>query len=450
MVTNSHEGNYSLYKKAVPAILFFFVFALVIDNSFKLISPAMADDLGVSATTISWQATLAGLIIGIGAVVYASLSDSISIRNLLIVGVILICLGSGMGYLFKESYVMILISRVIQTSGLAAAETLYVIYVMKHLERKDQKLFLGLSTSSYSLSLVIGSVTGGYISTYLDWTILFLVPLLSILLIPFFVKYMPKEKSRKSTVDIIGLMLIAATATSIMLYMSNFNWIFIALTIIAFVLFMTYIHKSQKALIGPSFFKNKRFVNTLGVVFIVYSIQLGYIFMFPFLIQDIYGFELDKVSLLLIPGYIAAVIIGALSGKIGNVLSSKVTITTAILLIAVSLFLPGLLVGNTVVLFIASIILFSGSFALMYAPLLDTCVGSIAADKTGTAVGFYNLIINVSGSIGMSYTASMIDTLSYGTVLIILAAFAIVAFLVYWLFVAKLLSAEDIAGQMGK
>ena len=138
MVTNSQQGNYSLYKKAVPAILLFFVFALVIDNSFKLISPAMAEDLGVSATTISWQATLAGLIIGIGAVVYASLSDSISIRKLLIIGVVLICIGSVMGYFFKESYAMILISRVIQTSGLAAAETLYVIYVMKHLEKKDQ------------------------------------------------------------------------------------------------------------------------------------------------------------------------------------------------------------------------------------------------------------------------------------------------------------------------
>ena len=157
----------------------------------------MATDLGVSATTISWQATLAGLIIGIGAVVYASLSDSISIRNLLIIGVILICVGSGLGFVFKESYTMILISRVIQTAGLAAAETLYVIYVMKYLAVKDQKFFLGLSTSSYSLSLVIGSVTGGFISTYLDWTILFLIPLLSLMILPFFVKYIPKEESKK-------------------------------------------------------------------------------------------------------------------------------------------------------------------------------------------------------------------------------------------------------------
>lgn len=61
--------EYSKIKKAVPILLFLFVFSLVIDNSFKLISVAIADDLNISVTTVSWQATLAGLVIGIGAVV---------------------------------------------------------------------------------------------------------------------------------------------------------------------------------------------------------------------------------------------------------------------------------------------------------------------------------------------------------------------------------------------
>ena len=61
--------EYSKIKKAVPILLFLFVFSLVIDNSFKLISVAIADDLNISVT-VSWQATLAGLVIGIGAVVY--------------------------------------------------------------------------------------------------------------------------------------------------------------------------------------------------------------------------------------------------------------------------------------------------------------------------------------------------------------------------------------------
>ncbi|MBP2002219.1 DHA2 family metal-tetracycline-proton antiporter-like MFS transporter [Paenibacillus shirakamiensis] len=425
-------------KKAVPIILLFFVFALIIDNSFKLISVAIADDLGISATTVSWQATLAGLIIGIGAVVYASLADSISIRKLLSTGIILICIGSVMGFIFRDSFPLILLSRIIQTAGLASAETLYVIYVMKHLPKDEQKKFLGYSTSSYSLSLVIGSLTGGYISTYLNWTILFLVPLLSLILLPFILKYLPKEQSTsKSYVDGVGLLLIAAIATSVMLYLTNFNWLYILIFIITAALFLLYITKSKKSFIDSSFFKNKRFLFTLTIAFIIYSVQLGYIFMFPFLLQKMYGLQLDKISLLMVPGYIVAVIVGAMSGKIAKVLSNRQTVTCAMLAIATSLIVPALTGSSSMIVYVFSMMLFSGSFALMYAPMLDTCVSAIPVDKSGTAVGFYNLVLNVAMSIGIAYTASMIEVISYSAVLYVLALIALCSLSLFWLLVAR-------------
>jgi MFS transporter, DHA2 family, metal-tetracycline-proton antiporter len=424
-------------RKAIPVILFFFVFALIIDNSFKLISVAIADDLGISTTTVSWQATLAGLIIGIGAVVYASLADSISIRKLLIIGIILICVGSVMGYLFQESFVLILISRVIQTAGLASAETLYVIYVTKHLPKSEQKKFLGLSTSSYSLSLVIGSVTGGYVSTYLHWTTLFLIPLLTLLILPFIMKYLPKEKSKKSHVDVIGLILITAIATSVMLYITNFNWMNIIIFVVAVGLFISYISKSHKSLISISFFKNKQFVSILAVASIIYTVQLGYIFLFPFLLEKVYGLGLDKISLLLIPGYLTAVIIGALSGKIAKRLSSKKAIFIAMASIAISLILPGLMVESSVIVFVLSMMLFSGSFALMYAPMLDACISTTPREKSGTAVGFYNLVLNVAASIGIAYTAAMIDSLQFNQILFILALVSVIALSLFWLLVRR-------------
>jgi len=423
---SSASQNHNV-KKAVPIILLFFVFALTIDNSFKLVSVAIADDLGISVTTVSWQATLAGLVIGIGAVVYASLADSINIRTLLIAGVIMICAGSVMGYVFKDSYAMILFSRIIQTAGLASAETLYVIYVTKHLPKAEQKKFLGFSTSSYSLSLVIGSVTGGYVSTYLHWTTLFIIPLVTIALVPFIMKYLPKEKSTKSYVDVIGLFLIAAIATSVILFISNFNWLYLIGFIIAMTLFLVYISKSPKALIDISFFKNKNFIRTLSVAFVIYTVQLGYIFTFPFILEGVYGLKLDVISLLLIPGYITAIIVGMLSGKIAKYLSSKQAISIALIGIAASLLIPGLFVGSPVVIFVISMMLFSGSFAFMYAPMLETCIRTIPKDKSGTAIGFYNLTLNVAASIGITYTAAMLDKVEISTILIVLSIIAVVS-----------------------
>jgi MFS transporter, DHA2 family, metal-tetracycline-proton antiporter len=428
-------------KRAVPVILLFFVFALIIDNSFKLVSVAIAEDLGISAAAVSLQASLAGLVIGIGAVIYASLADTISIRKLLSAGIILICIGSVMGFIFQHSYLLLVIARMIQSAGLAAAETLYVIYVTKHLPKEEQKKFLGLSTSSYSLSLVIGSITGGYVSTYLNWSTLFLIPLLSLLLLPFILKYLPKEQSRKSHVDLIGLLLISAVTTSVMMYLTDFNWIFIVIFAATVALFLAYISKSKKSFIEISFFKNKRFAAVLAIAFVIYSVQLGYIFIFPFLLQKMYNLQLDTISLLLIPGYVTAVLVGSLSGKIAKVLTNKQAVSIAMIIIVCSLALPGL-IGDSVIVYVLSMLLFSGSFAFMYAPMLDSCIRSIPVERSGTAIGFYNLVLNVAVSIGITYTASLMDVVSFGTVLWILCAITLFALLMYWLLVGRLTEAK--------
>lgn len=402
--------DYVKVKRAVPILLFLFVFSLVIDNSFKLISVAIADDLNISVTTVSWQATLAGLVIGIGAVVYASLSDAISIRTLFIYGVCLIIIGSIIGYVFQHQFAFVLAGRIIQTAGLAAAETLYVIYVAKYLSKEDQKTYLGLSTSSYSLSLVIGTLSGGFISTYLHWTNMFLIALIVVFTLPFLFKLLPKENSvNKAHLDFIGLVLIATIATTVMLFITNFNWLYMIGALIAIAVFAFYIKNAKHPLVDKSFFQNKRYASFLFIVFVMYAIQLGYIFTFPFIMQQIYHFELDTTSLLLIPGYLVAVVTGALSGKIGNYLSSKQATITAITLIALSLILPAFTVGQHVSIFVISMIFFAGSFALMYAPLLNETIRTIDVNMTGVAIGFYNLIINVSVSVGIAIAAALID-----------------------------------------
>lgn len=221
-----------------------------------------------------------------------------------------------------------------------------------------------------------------------------------------------------------------------MLYISNFNWLYLIGFAVAMGLFFTYISKSSNALIDMSFFKNKQFIRTLSVALIIYSVQLGYIFVFPFVLQAVYGLKTDMVSLVLIPGYLAAVLIGALSGK---VLSSKQATLIALSGIALALFIPGLFTESSVVIFVLSMVIFSGSFAFMYAPMFHTCVSAIPTEKSGTAIGFYNLTLNVAGSIGIAYTASMLDKLDISTILFVLAAIVIVAIGLYWVLLGKLL-----------
>ena len=418
-------------KVAVPILLFVFVFSLVIDNGFKTMTMPIAQALDLSVKTASLQASLAGVIIGIGAVVYAALADSISIRKLMLTGVILIAVGSILAFAFSSFWPMVLAGRLIQTSGLAAAETLYVIYVTKHLSEADQKTYLGFSTAAFQAGLLIGALTSGFISTYVSWTAMFLIPLILILTIPPIIKLVPEDEAVEGHLDAIGLFFIAVFATGLTLFMQEFNWIYLIVAVLGVVSFAYHIGHAKYPVVTPEFFTNGRYVWTILMVFFVYSTQMGFIFLLPFAAHDLHGMNIDKASLLMIPGYICAILIGIFSGKIGTVLSSRATIYTAFALVAGALVTAALFIQLHVAILILAIVAFASGFSLMYAPLVNTALRNISAVKSGIAIGFYNLTINIAIPLGIAYTAKLQDLASYNTVLWILAAVAAIGIALY-------------------
>lgn len=458
-----NENKVFNINKVVPVILLLMIFSIVIDNSFKIISPDLVEYFGVSASTVSWQVTLSGLVIGVGAVVYSSLSDSISVRNLLAIGIILICVGSLLGYITHENYWLIVFSRMVQSAGLGATETLYLIFVAKYATAEEQKKYMGFSTSSFQIATVIGTLTGGFVVTYLQWQNLFLIPLLSLLLLPFILKNLPKEERKQNRVDVLGLILVTIIATTIMLYMSSFNWILFILFIASVVLFLLYVSKNKNAFITIEFFKNKQFLYVLAVAFILNSIYAAYALnTFSFLLTTVYDIQLDTVSLMFIPACLLAATVGALSGKIGKYLSSKQCIYLAISMIIISMLLGSLLIEQSIFVFVLSLILFSCSFALLYAPMVDTSIKNVPTEKAGTALGFYNLCINIAMSTGFTYSAFLIDkkdmqfgflrfvtdnpvALNYSSIVFVIVMIAVVAIVLFWLLVGRKLDNRKLA-----
>lgn len=418
-------------KVAVPILLFVFVFSLVIDNGFKTMTMPIAQALDLSVKTASLQASLAGVIIGIGAVVYAALADSISIRKLMLTGVVLIAVGSILAFAFSSFWPMVLAGRLIQTAGLAAAETLYVIYVTKHLSEADQKTYLGFSTAAFQAGLLIGALTSGFISTYVSWTAMFLIPLILILTIPPIIKLVPEDEAVEGHLDVLGLFFIAVFATGLTLFMQEFDWVYLIVAVLGVVGFVYHIGHAKYPVVTPEFFTNGRYVWTILMVFFVYSTQMGFIFLLPFAAHDLHGMNIDKASLLMIPGYICAILIGIFSGKIGTVLSSRATIYTAFALVAGALVMAALFVQLHVAILIAAIVAFASGFSLMYAPLVNTALRNISAVKSGIAIGFYNLTINIAIPLGIAYTAKLQDLASYNTVLWILATVAAIGIALY-------------------
>ena len=235
------------------------------------------------------------------------------------------------------------------------------------------KKYYGFSTSSFQIATVIGTLTGGFITTHLAWQTLFLVPLLSLLVIPFLLKYLPKESGEKKYIDVMGIMLVAAVAVTAMVYLTNFSWLVLIGFILATIVFLLYISKKKNAFITIDFFKNKLFVFTLIAALLIYSTQAAFTLnTFSFLLTNVYQMQLDSVSLMFIPACLAAAIVGSLSGAIASKLNSFKAVIVSMVTIVVTIVLAALFMGASVFLFTGLLILSSCAFAMMYAPLMHT------------------------------------------------------------------------------
>lgn len=438
-------------KHAVPIILFTFVFSLIIDNGFKFMTDSMGDALGLSLNEVSLQASLAGVIIGIGAVVYAALADVFSIRKLLLAGITLTLIGSLIGYLGQSYWPLVLTGRIVQTTGLAAAETLYVIYVTKHLSDADQKTYLGFSTAAFQAATLFGALTSGYMATKVSWTAMFLVPLILVLAIPVILKTVPEEAALEAgRVDWVGLLLIAVLATAAILFMQAFNWLWLIPLVLAAILFAMHVKNGKNPLVNPELFQNRPYVTALILVLIIYSVQLGYLVLFPAMAKEVHGMSADGASLLLIPGYTGAILVGVLSGQIGKVLPTRKAIFTALSSITLALLLMAFFMEAGSWVFVVSSLLFACGFALLYAPLMATAIGSIPPAKAGIAIGFYNPTINVAVPLGIAYSAKLVDvglgtpgflpanSGSYPAVMLILAGIALAGMALYAALTARM------------
>lgn len=73
---------------------------------------------------------------------------------------------------------------------------------------------------------------------------------------PFLFKLLPKENNtNKAHLDFVGLILVATIATTVMLFITNFNWLYMIGALIAIIVFALYIKNAQRPLVNKSFSK---------------------------------------------------------------------------------------------------------------------------------------------------------------------------------------------------
>lgn len=396
-------------KKLVPWILYLFFFSVLNETVFNVAIPKIAEQFSLTPSGISWMITIFMIFFGIGAVIYGKLSDIFSLRRLILIAIVIYNLGSVMGFLFQNSYPLIVLARAIQGIGASAIPALIFVVVARYFPAAERGKIFGLITATVSVGIGIGPVIGGFVAANMHWSFLFLIPLLTLISVPFFVKILPKEDRKKGSLDILGAILVGLGVGAFVLFLTISAWYYAAAFLALLALFIFHIRHKKDPFIDPTIFKNKLFRNGVIVGFCLFSIVIGIIFVIPIMLHGVHDLKPSEIGLILFPGAISSVIFGPIGGNLADKKGNVFVVIIGLASLVASLILISLFIGISTWFITGALLLLYIGFSMFQTALINSVSQTLPVEETGIGMGIFNLINVMSGAVGTALVAKLLE-----------------------------------------
>ncbi len=412
-------------QKAMPMIMLAFILAGSLQEAFNVCAPIITEDFGITSSEVSLISAVAMLTMGVAYIVYTALSDFMSIKKLLVAGIVISAVGSVGGVLFCSSFLAVVVFRAVQMAGGTCSSALLILTATRYLDENIRSRYYGFNTACFSGGQLSGILLGGIFATYLEWRYLFLVPVLSLVAVPFILKYLPEDSREDSVkIDFLGIFLMALLSLFVSLYFNVTDGRLLLASGVTAVLFLVYISKNQNAFITIDFFKNWKYMLVILVVLITYSTQGSYSFLFSFLASGVHGIETSRISMILLPSYAISMAIGILGSRITGRLGVTKTLMLGLGSMAAGVLLGAFFLDRSAALLVGMSCLFNGGFSILYTPIMTLVINSLPERMRGTGLGFFNLCIKITSSTGIVITGKLLtlDGLKHSPAMISMTA----------------------------
>ncbi|EEI27845.1 MFS transporter [Corynebacterium glucuronolyticum] len=394
-------------KVAIPLVLLIFTFGVLEQQAFGMIFVNIGEQLGQTQLA-SLITSLPGIVLGIVCVIYGSLGDFVSLKKMMILGTIVFSLGSIAGFaLGGLSIWWVVLGRVLQSAGWQVSGSIFLVLVSKYITKQNRVIYYGIFVAVFRFGAAAGVLLAGYV-TRIDWRILFLFPVISVLFLPTLAKTLPDEKVPGAKIDWVGFLLIGLLAGAITMYFTNMNWIWVIVAVAALIAFAVYITKAEDPFMTPKFFKNKAFVMVMVVIFV------GYFFSYTLnaginaIGLNVFGLDSAEVSNLLVWSIILAAVVGSFSGLVIRKIGRSASIILALACMGGGLIVVALLIphGPVLALAVAPCVYYFGT-SFFYSPIVDSATLTVEPEESGRVLGFNDLLQALTGSIGVALFGQM-------------------------------------------
>lgn len=375
---------------------------------FNVAIPDIAREFVLVPSQVSWVVAAYMVTFALGSLIYGKLADSMPVRGLITLGLLLLNLGSLLGFI-AHTYPLVIAARVLQAIGGAAIPSLAMLVATRYFPRERKGRVLGVIAATVSVAAGVGPILGGFITDALGWRALFLMTLLTLAALPFLRTMLPPEKYRQRFLDLTGAALIAAGVGGLLIAVTQGRPL-LALFSVGFLgLFIYRIRTVPEPFIDPTLFAISSYRNTLIVAALTTGSMFGVLFATPIILSHLWGLGAGEIGLIMFPGAMAAAIMGRLGGRMADAFGGRRMILTGAAVLALGHLALSTAAGAKPAIFSAVLVLSYIGFSFLQSAMPHTVSSGLPPEHTGVGMGAYSMFFFSSGSFFTSVIGRALD-----------------------------------------
>lgn len=403
----------SLQQQAGEKLIRILAFTLVLSSMsatmFNIVLPQMSAEFHLSFSHVSWVSAVYMLIYAVGSVLYGKLADAYKLKHLLTFGLTFFFAGSMVG-LCAQAYWMVLLGRVLQAAGASVIPATAMIIPVRYFPSERRGRALGISATGLAIGGALGPVVSAFIVSVAHWRWLFFVPMLILLTLPFYRKYLDHEQPVEARrIDGLGGGLLAGTVTLLLLAVTQDIWGLAAGSAIGFVLFILRIRYAAAPFIPLRLFRNSSYSLGLAMAVIIMGIGYSLPFLTPQLLSDVNHLAPGWIGFAMVPAAVTSALLGRRGGKLADARGNSVLFYSASVLLLVCFSLLSTFAGIAPA-FVAFFLIFGNVGQMFMQIALSNAISrTLPKEQTGVGMGLLSLLNFLAGAVATTVYSKIVD-----------------------------------------
>ncbi|WP_407653436.1 MFS transporter [Brevibacillus ruminantium] len=397
------------HTKSIVWLSFLAFFSVLNETIFNVSLPDIATHFRITPSAANWVNTSFILTFAIGTAVYGKLSDLYGSKKLLLLGLWIYGAGSLLGLFFHSWYPGVLAARMIQGAGVSAVPALILVIITRYIDRKHHGKAFGMVGSMVACGEGIAPVIGGVVTEYLHWFMLFLLPMMMLLTIPIFMRIIPDETSVKGKTDVIGASLLSGGIVAFTLFMTAYQWGYLAVCLLFFLAFGLRIRQAEQPFIEPSLLGKRTFIIGVLTGSILLGTVAGYVSMIPYMMKEVHQLPTSLIGIgVLFPGTVSVALFGIVGGALVDKLGKVFTMSAGLSMIGSSFLIVSLFPDRTPWLVSGAVVLTFGGLSLVKTVVSTFVAATLRPEESGSGMGLLNFACFLGEGIGVATVGGLL------------------------------------------